>query len=90
MQRRLEATKKLSCKYEQTAGKNCAFIASKYGDKDTLPIEIFQQFNKVTFEGKEYQTLFDIKDYLLQMYGSFKPEKSHPTHDYYKFYWKKK
>ncbi|MFC4652110.1 phosphorylcholine transferase LicD [Lactococcus nasutitermitis] len=90
MSERLLKVKELSSRYARTDGKSCAFIASKYGDRDTLPRENFQDFVDVEFEGKIYQTFAGYEDYLLRMYGEYNPNKSHQTHGYYHFYWRKK
>ena len=90
MQNRLLQVKKRSGQFAETGGKWCAFIASKYGDKDTVLVEQFKNLQPIVFEGKTYWTLGDYPTYLQQMYGPWQPEKSHQTHRYYQFYWRKK
>lgn len=68
------------------------FTGSQYSPKkEFFPIEDFNQYVLVDFEGYKFHAIKGFENYLKQLYGDFMklpPEDARVNHSYYKWFWK--
>lgn len=68
--------------FEKSSTVGC-FTAGRYGPGEAMPREAFEKSAKVTFEGREFETMSCWREYLTGIYGDFMklpPEKDRIPH----------
>lgn len=78
-------------KYNNIKTTNCGHLPNKFGYKEVFPIEWFNNFTELEFEGKMFFVIAEYDKYLKLLYGNYMqlpPENKRVSNHVFTAYWR--